>query len=890
VFVLGGCEGEEDDGGGDGSGECERKVYPGLSRSGNGICDREYEPSRECLEDDPPECDGIGQWFFWNWAQCSRGQDCGQTFTGVDVRVTCCALPEGDGGGVCNNDGTCDASFGENNEGCPNDCPFVDIFLGQGPTTTEACGTKDTFDPTLGAADANWRCCQGTIIQDGEVTCCDGKLLTETDISSGRANNPTINQEVSYLRRANSDGEYFGSCIFDPENSFLECGLGGEKGEAIGDNTYKFTKPSEFQEKLLFCEAQCNVLVGDAVDSEGCEPVILTYLPPPGITSCPDDPEFKNTQGGIPGVCELGNLRWLNNQAEPFTDPTGAETREGVVIPGEEVILSADLDTDCTEQSTIEFNLFKHFPREDESHNEDVSRTIRPGRGDVLARWSPPWIDFEDFFDKVENPKFKFAATTRYTVEGEEEQRVTTCKSPVLTIKRPPFTCGDGHVDPDEDEEKNEECDDGNLENGDGCNSVCKNEFCGDNLKNNNDEVCDGDVQDCTIEGYTGTQSCLADCTGYETACTTTLNCGDGIQQDPPENCDDGEALNGQPNRCNAACTGITGSVCVNGVPEEGEECDDGNDVETDTCSNTCQITSCGDSVVQNPNGGGVAEVCDDGINDGSYGSCNDDCTEFAGYCGDGKTQSENGEFCDGESFCDENCHYENACRIFNPVWRDADQQVLAEGAHIKGNAEGRYVEGDKVFLSVEGDPKCEGDFVTFTLYLDDATGGQVYGGDIPPVEFFVGRSIIVALHEYFPKWFVDENDPFGENPRYFFLPRWFPVFKEEINSSQIMELRVIYSVDRISPVCNFKDPKCSSPTYAVFITFNRHNNSITFGMTISISSHVCTITKFCTALISPNSIKYITRFRIFSTFTRFSSTTPTLFYATNSITSISII
>ncbi|MGE3636313.1 MAG: DUF4215 domain-containing protein, partial [Sandaracinaceae bacterium] len=34
---------------------------------------------------------------------------------------------------------------------------------------------------------------------------------------------------------------------------------------------------------------------------------------------------------------------------------------------------------------------------------------------------------------------------------------------------------------------------------------------------------------------------------------------------------------------------------CGDGIVEEGEECDDGNAVDTDSCRNTCQTARCGD-------------------------------------------------------------------------------------------------------------------------------------------------------------------------------------------------------------------------------------------------------------------------------------------------------
>ncbi len=66
--------------------------------------------------------------------------------------------------------------------------------------------------------------------------------------------------------------------------------------------------------------------------------------------------------------------------------------------------------------------------------------------------------------------------------------------------------------------------------------------------------------------------------------------CGDGIvYANMGEQCDDG-SLNGQPNKCNLQCSGITASVCGNKVMEAGEFCDDGNDIDDDFCNNECLI------------------------------------------------------------------------------------------------------------------------------------------------------------------------------------------------------------------------------------------------------------------------------------------------------------
>lgn len=84
--------------------------------------------------------------------------------------------------------------------------------------------------------------------------------------------------------------------------------------------------------------------------------------------------------------------------------------------------------------------------------------------------------------------------------------------------------------------------------------------------------------------------------------------------------------------------------ACGNGVVTIGEVCDDGvNDGSYGGCASDCLSMGgyCGDGTLEGP------EACDNGVNfnDGRYGGCNPDCT-FAGTCGDGIVQSRN-EVCD---------------------------------------------------------------------------------------------------------------------------------------------------------------------------------------------------------------------------------------------------
>ena len=83
-------------------------------------------------------------------------------------------------------------------------------------------------------------------------------------------------------------------------------------------------------------------------------------------------------------------------------------------------------------------------------------------------------------------------------------------------------------------------------------------------------------------------------------------------------------------------------SECGNNIKEIGEECDDGNLVNTDDCTNVCKDNICGDGYLNIPD-----EECDDGDsnNDVEVDACRTDCK--LPYCGD--------KVCDSDETCS-NC------------------------------------------------------------------------------------------------------------------------------------------------------------------------------------------------------------------------------------------
>ncbi|MEM7436219.1 MAG: DUF4215 domain-containing protein, partial [Myxococcota bacterium] len=165
-------------------------------------------------------------------------------------------------------------------------------------------------------------------------------------------------------------------------------------------------------------------------------------------------------------------------------------------------------------------------------------------------------------------------------------------------------TCGDGTVDAGED------CDDGNTSSGDGCSSSCVTETCGDGIVNNSTETCEPP----------GTATCNDSCTDRVPLC------GDGFVTGP-ETCDDGNTVDGDG--CSASCQTEIVAFCGDGVITAPETCEPPG---TATCNDTCtaRVPDCGDGFVTSP------EECDDGNTidgDGCSALCE---TEIPAVCGDG--------------------------------------------------------------------------------------------------------------------------------------------------------------------------------------------------------------------------------------------------------------
>lgn len=169
----------------------------------------------------------------------------------------------------------------------------------------------------------------------------------------------------------------------------------------------------------------------------------------------------------------------------------------------------------------------------------------------------------------------------------------------------------------------------------------------------------------------------------------------------------DNNAFSGATLSCTAGCIDSGNNTnwlflgeCQDGVVNTGEECDDGNSVNTDRCPNDCQLAVCGDDVIEGleqcepPNSGncqsncqargagggggntnrsaassaasyynrppppdgcgngiletGKGEECDEGTRFNGLGTCSFNCKSL--YCGDGVISPETGETCEPTS------------------------------------------------------------------------------------------------------------------------------------------------------------------------------------------------------------------------------------------------
>jgi cysteine-rich repeat protein len=321
--------------------------------------------------------------------------------------------------------------------------------------------------------------------------------------------------------------------------------------------------------------------------------------------------------------------------------------------------------------------------------------------GQLLDAYSYAWT-WEDPIDDENNDEDGATVVAAWMGSGFADTDPSSiaegCTTSCTSLGSSPYAavCGDGDLE----EEHGEECEDGNVTDGDGCSASCLREggeavvyACtgsGASCASLSDdatcvEVCSGSV--CSVSG--GACTADADCTYAASTCEASESgCGDGIIA-TYEDCDDGNTANGDG--CSSSClaegSSAIGATCGNGdiaydaTSRAGEECDDGNARNNDGCSSAClnegtpTLASiggaiCGDGEVDEP-----YEACDDGNttdDDGCSSSCLLEGSSLSytvpSTCNDGTIgtgeECEDGNTANGDG-CSSKCIYEGSSAAY---------------------------------------------------------------------------------------------------------------------------------------------------------------------------------------------------------------------------------
>ncbi|HIE71486.1 MAG TPA: DUF4215 domain-containing protein, partial [Planctomycetes bacterium] len=104
---------------------------------------------------------------------------------------------------------------------------------------------------------------------------------------------------------------------------------------------------------------------------------------------------------------------------------------------------------------------------------------------------------------------------------------------------------------------------------------------------------------------------------------------------------------------CGGPETPGTSSRCGDRRIGGSEECDDGNSIDTDSCTSECKKAACGDGVLRGDLSPGIVgfEACDDG-NDFNEDACLTLCA--VAVCGDGVVRTDIADGEDGYEACDD--------------------------------------------------------------------------------------------------------------------------------------------------------------------------------------------------------------------------------------------
>jgi cysteine-rich repeat protein len=236
------------------------------------------------------------------------------------------------------------------------------------------------------------------------------------------------------------------------------------------------------------------------------------------------------------------------------------------------------------------------------------------------------------------------------------------------------IVCGDGVTATGK-----EQCDDGNLSNGDGCTDKCQ-PVCGQ----------------------------ASDCASKTPACQSPA-CSSGACSSKPDSSQNGNACT-TPGGGTATCKdGVcTAGTCGDGTKDAGEQCDDGNTTDGDGCDADCLLGCSSDVDCDDKDPCDGTEKCTAVIGAGGGKKCapgtaaadGTDCGNGrtclgaqcrVSFCGDGITDGKKGETCDppNTAGCDANCKALETCTL-NGHWamKVALKVTWSNGFLVTGSGE----------------------------------------------------------------------------------------------------------------------------------------------------------------------------------------------------------
>ena len=336
---------------------------------------------------------------------------------------------------------------------------------------------------------------------------------------------------------------------------------------------------------------------------------------------------------GSTGVCRANGVAFTMSGVIKLTRPAGDPVLD---MQG---TLSLATASQSSQDTDVEVFLrrapiwYQTFFGTDGSAPADLS--VNPDL-DCLGGTSP-FVDQAPGDPDVEGPSNKPDGIPDACLEFLEDQNIISVGARGLLVQ---YRCGDGVVQ--SEPPFNEQCDDGNGDDGDDCVGVCVEARCGDGFADIRGNAANGLLEECDDGANNADDAdCLPGC---------KLNtCGDGKLDsngaDPQrrEECDEG------PIDDNGDCVHCHFAKCGDGVvhmhhsavplSQAGplEQCDDANASDEDHCLTSCELNTCGDGHVDRSIDPATAmpyEECDLGSANSQNGDCIPICK--SAHCGDG--------------------------------------------------------------------------------------------------------------------------------------------------------------------------------------------------------------------------------------------------------------